>query len=378
MSIRVLMLGPFPRSLTRIDGGVAAATTYLSRALASLPGIELIGVRLAGRAVTRGPVDELGWPVVNFELGRFGVSTMFHAQRRRFQTLLAQYRPDIIHAQGADASGYLAVRSGYPAVVTVHGILSECANLRSSMIWRLREKAQAWITEGFVIRQSKHIIAISPYVSRYYEGRLRANVIDIPNAIADSYFGVQRRPESGRILFAGRITSGKGIADLVQAVARRPDAAERIVLAGAAPDPEFESALRSRISGAGLGDRVEFLGLVAEQRMLEEFARASLLVLPSYQETAPMVIQQAMAAGLPVVASRVGGIPDLVEHDVSGLLHDRGDVDGLSRALLRLRLEPELGSRLAAAARRKAVASFDAKRVAQATLAAYERILKAA
>jgi glycosyltransferase involved in cell wall biosynthesis len=378
MSIRVLMLGPFPRSLSRIDGGVAAATTYLSQALASHPDIELIGVRLAGRAVMRGSASDLGWPVVNFDLGRFGVSTMFYAQRHRFQSLLGRYRPDLIHSQGADASGYLAVRSGYPAIVTVHGILTECANLRSSMVWRLRERAQAWITEGFVVERASNVIAISPYVSRHYQGRLRGKVFDIPNAIAPSYFRLHRCPDPGRVLFAGRITSGKGIADLVQAIARLPATAYRVVLAGAEPDVAFASTLRALISSSGLEDRVTFRGLLGEQDMLDEFARASVLVLPSYQETAPMVIQQAMAARLPVIATRVGGSPDLIEHDVSGLLFETGNIVGLSRELLRLRHDPDLGIRLADSAHRKAVDSFGADQVGRATLAAYKEVLKAA
>ncbi len=375
MTIRVLMLGPYPRSLSRIDGGVAAATTYLSQALVQLPDIELIGVRLAGRAVTKGTSEDLGWPVVNFEMGRFGVSTMFLAQRRRFSSLLRHYRPDLIHSQGADASGYLAVHSPYPTVVTVHGILAECAKLRSNLVWRLREKAQAWITEEFVIERAKNIIAISPYVSEYYHDRLRANVFNIPNAIASSYFGLTRRPEAGRVLFAGRVSSGKGIADLVQAVARHPDVADQVVLAGAAPDAEFAAQLRSEISRSAHGDRFRFLGLIGEQALHEEFARAAVLVLPSYQETAPMVIQQAMAARLPVIATRVGGVPDLIEHEVSGLLFDPGDVDELASQLLRLRKDPGLGQRLAAAAYRKAGDSFGSERVAKDTLAVYRSVL---
>lgn len=369
------MLGPYPRSLSRIDGGVAAATTYLSQALASSREIELIGVRLAGRAVTQGPAEDLGWPVVNFELGRFGVSTRFYAQSRRFLTLLDRYRPDLVHAQGADVSGYLAVRSGAPTVVTVHGILTECAILRSNPIRRMREKAQARITEGYVIKSAKNLIAISPYIGRYYQNRLQARVFDIPNAIAPSYFSVNRRPESGRVLFAGRITNGKGISELVQALALRSDAAERIILAGAMPDPEFASTLKYQISSACLEDRITFAGLLSEQGLLEEFSRASVLVLPSYQETAPMVIQQAMAARLPVVATRVGGVPDMIENEVSGLLVEPRDVDGLSSALLRLRNDPELGARLAARAHERAVESLKAERVAQATVAAYKQVL---
>ncbi len=85
--------------------------------------------------------------------------------------------------------------------------------------------------------------------------------------------------------------------------------------------------------------------------MLEEFSRAEALVLPSYQETAPMVIQQAMAAGLAVIATKICGVPYQIEHDVTGLLYTAGSVDELATLLRRLGTEPSLGKRLGEAAR---------------------------
>ncbi len=126
--------------------------------------------------------------------------------------------------------------------------------------------------------------------------------------------------------------------------------------------------------GLGLGSRVTMAGLLEEQSLIEEFRLASALVLPSYQETAPMVIQQAMAAGLPVIATRVGGIPDQIEHDHSGLLFEPGDVVELCSLLRRLNVEGGLGERLAAAARVTAANTFTSARVAEATKRAYEQI----
>lgn len=369
------MLGPFPRSLSRIDGGVASATTYLSQSLAVLPNIELIGVRLGGRAITQGITEDLGWPVVNCELGRLSVSSMFYLPRRRFSAILNRFRPDIVHSQGTDAAGFLAVRSGYPTVITVHGILTECAKYRINPIARWREKAQAMLTEQQTIQRTRHVIAINPYVTTYYKDRLRATIYEVPNAVPQSYFGLRRQPTPGRVLFAGRVSRGKGVMDLVRALTLVPEAAEHVVIAGASPDAEFERQLRHDIAVSGFGERFRLSGLLPEEMLLEEFSRAAALVLPSYQETAPMVIQQAMAAGLPVVASRVGGIPHQIEHGVSGLLFEPGDVKDLARQLLHLRNDPELGLRLAEAAKRIATENFSADRVARATLSVYESVL---
>jgi glycosyltransferase involved in cell wall biosynthesis len=342
--------------------------------MAALPGVELLGVRLAGRAAFTQPAEELGWPVVDLQLGRFSVSTLFRRQQRQLQAFIERFRPDIIHAQGADAAGFLAVSSGRPAIITLHGILSECAKFRTNPVKRMRERLQAAITEQVVVERARHIVAISPYIARYYRDRLRGTLHDIPNPVAPEFFGVVREPEAKRFLFAGRISRGKGVLDLVQAVAHEPRAVDAVTLAGAAPEPEFSALLQSEIARSGLQERIRLAGLLDEPALLEEFGRATALMLPSYQETAPMVIQQAMAAGLPVIATRAGGIPDLIAHEVTGLLFDAGDVVSLARHLRRLGDDRDLGSRLAVAARAKA-GSFASHNVATATLEAYRKVI---
>lgn len=377
MPIRVLILGPFPHSLSRIDGGVAAASTYLASAFVADPRVEVTGIRIGGRLDPAQSTGDLGWPVHDLSLGRFSVSSLFRRQVTQFNAMLRDIRPDVVHAQGADISGYLAVKSGLPCVVTIHGILVECAKLRSSPIAKFRELAQARITERLVLERAPHIVAISPYIARYYNERLRGTIHEIPNAVAPSFFSLPRDPEPGRVLFAGRLSRGKGVLDLVRVIGRGVPAGSRLVLAGSSPDPQFHARLLSEMSGLNCGDRVILAGLLDEQSLLQEFSLASVLVLPSYQETAPMVIQQAMASGLPVVATRVGGIPDLIEHDESGLLFEPGDLAALAGLLSRLATEAGLARRLAAAARRKAIQSFDSRKIAEATLLAYESAMQA-
>jgi glycosyltransferase involved in cell wall biosynthesis len=247
--------------------------------------------------------------------------------------------------------------------------------LRTNPIARFREYAQARITEQFVVERAPHVVAISPYVARHYKGRMGGVIHEIPNAVAPAFFTLRRRPQPRRLLFAGRLSRGKGVLDLVRVVASALPARHTLVLAGSCPDPFFDSQLRSTISDLKCGDRVELAGLLDEQELIGEFSRASALVLPSYQETAPMVIQQAMASGLPVVATRVGGIPDLIEHDVSGLLYHPGDLGALASSLGRLDAEAGLAERLAFAAREKACLSFTAEAIASATLSVYQGIL---
>jgi glycosyltransferase involved in cell wall biosynthesis len=232
----------------------------------------------------------------------------------------------------------------------------------------------ARLTERNTIRRAEHLIAISPYVTRYYQHEISGRVYDIPNAVAPSFFDISRSPEAGRLLYAGRISNGKGLPDLLRAIARIPAAVSHLVLAGANHDTAYGEFLKKMIADLGLGETVVFAGLLDEPELLEEFRKATALVLPSHQETAPMVVQQAMAAGLPVVATNVGGIPAQIEHEVTGLMFRPGDVGNLSELLARICSDAQVGARLAQSAKRSAAVRFSAISVAQATLSVYRSI----
>jgi glycosyltransferase involved in cell wall biosynthesis len=373
---RIMMIGPYPKSPERINGGVAAALRYLSDALVNGGEVDLLGVRIARDAQDRCEASSYAFPVEDLPLGRFSLSTVYRRQLRLLRDLIATRRPDIVHAQGADVSGYVAVRCGVPAVVTIHGLLAECARFQTELSVRLRASLAATVTERDTVRRAEHLIAISPYVRRYYGKDVRGRVYDVPNPVAPAYFEVARTPEPGRLLYAGRIAHGKGLVELVRAVARAGSVPLHLVLAGAMPDRNYGHSLREEIRNLGLAERVTLAGLLDEPQLVAEFGRAQALILPSHQETAPMVIQQAMAAGLPVIATRVGGIPDLVEHERTGLLFEAGDVVRLADLIERLAREVELPLQIGRAARTVANERFRADAVAAATVAVYRDMLR--
>jgi len=107
-----------------------------------------------------------------------------------------------------------------------------------------------------------------------------------------------------------------------------------------------------------MGERVSCPGWLDTTQTAELLAGASVFVLPSYAEGLPMALLEAMSWGLPVIASPVGGIPQVVRQDDNGLLIDPGDVDALSGALRRLLAEPALRQRLGKAARATVEKSF--------------------
>ncbi len=369
------MIGPFPLSPARIDGGVAAAMTYLAQALVGGQKVDLIGIRVG--AGDRQVASDAGfdWPILDLSIGRLGLARRYRREQLALAGAIRKFRPDIIHGQGLDLPGWLAVGRRVPSVVTVHGIIREEIRHLRSRTARTRARIAEWMMERSTLRRAQEVICISPYVARYYGLEIRGRVHNIPNAIAASYFDVPRAPERGRLVFAGRMVERKGVLDLVRSLALVPHAFTKLVLAGSAPDPEFEKRLRQEIERSGLGPRVQFSGLLDESSLLAEFARADALVLPSHLETAPMVVQQAMAGGLAVVASAVGGVPDQIQDGVSGLLFESGHVLQLAAHFQRLHDDPTLSPRLGAAGRALAIGTFGADWVAEATRSAYDQIL---
>lgn len=371
-----MMIGSYPRTPGRINGGVAAAMMYLSGELARTSGIELIGVRIAKDEADASDASQFDWTIVDLPLGRLSLSTLYGRQRKRLAELVARYNPDILHAQGADIAGFLAVRSTVPSVITIHGLLAECARFQSNPVERARATLAAAVTERSTVLRATDLIAISPYVTAYYADGIRGRVHDVPNPVAASYFEMPRAPEPGRFLYAGRIANGKGLVELIQAYASVRQPHWSLVLAGATPDSAYEGRLRSLTAALGVSASVHFRGLLDEATLMQEFSVAQSLVLPSFQETAPMVVQQAMAAGLAVVATKVGGIPFQVDHGTTGLLFDAGDAVALGRHLKAVGDDPQLARELGAAAKVAAEARYRAGVVADATAAVYRGILE--
>lgn len=169
------------------------------------------------------------------------------------------------------------------------------------------------------------------------------------------------------VLMLANLIPYKGHQDALQALAalaqRLPDAV--LVLAGAG---SHEDALRALAVRLGLGpDRVRFLGRRDDvPRLLQA---CDVLLLASHHEGLPNALMEAMAAGRPVVATRVGGVPELVSHGVTGLLVEPARPEGIERALLELATDPALRDRLAAAGR-AAVAKF----AWSETVAAHQRL----
>jgi glycosyltransferase involved in cell wall biosynthesis/GT2 family glycosyltransferase len=184
-----------------------------------------------------------------------------------------------------------------------------------------------------------------------------------------------RAYESNRlhIVTVARLNAMKGhrhaLAAMRQAIDRGCDI--RYTIAGEGPyRPEIEAAIRD----LRLADRVDLAGTLSESAVHALLQRADAFVLPSVGlgEAAPVSVMEAMACGLPVVASIIGGTPDMITHGVDGLLIPQADEQALTDALVLLANHPEERRRLGQAARSRAVSCFDSRQTSQRLLAAIQ------
>lgn len=200
-----------------------------------------------------------------------------------------------------------------------------------------------------------------------------ARVETVDNALAVATFA--RAPLDNprpRLLFVGALCHRKGIADLMEALSTVRGEWDLEIVGGAAEVGEQEAEeVRDQVRAAGLGHAL--IGVRRGAALHERFRAADVFVLPSLAEGQPMVILEAMATGLPVVATCVGAVPDVVRHGVDGLLVEPHDPPALAAALEALIGSPDLRRRMGAAARERAEQRYDVARLRRTLADEYRR-----
>ncbi len=190
-------------------------------------------------------------------------------------------------------------------------------------------------------------------------GFLEDRIVRIPNGVDIARFTpagpIRSDSPAHTVLFLGRLDGQKGVETLLTAwgevAARLPEAI--LVIAGQGPQ---EAALRAAVTQAGMAGRVRFLGPVSDPEA--HLRVASAFVLPSHHEGLPNVLLEAMATGLPCVATAIGGTMDAATDGCDALLVPPGDAAALAKGLLCILTDGDLAERLGAAARRRVVADF--------------------
>lgn len=309
-------------------------------------------------------VPRIGW-----------MRTLYQGCIRAVRKKLREIQPDIVHGQGTERDCAMsAVFCGFPNLITVHGNMRLIARLS-----RARPFSYEWLAarlETVALPRSDGIVCITRY-TREAVRRLAKKTWVVPNAVHAQFFEVQPDVNPGHppvILCAGVICPRKNQNALIRAL--DPLTAEKkfqLLFLGAAPEGPAYSREFSELVAAR--PWCAHAGAVDHEELRSRLRGAALLALPSLEDNCPMVVLEAAAASVPVVAARVGGVPDLIDDGKTGLFCDPVDAASIRNAVAKLLDEPALGRRLAAAANASARARFLPTIIARRHLEIYREVL---
>ena len=301
--------------------------------------------------------------------------TLFSGSIRAVRSLIREINPDIVHGQGTERDcAMAAVLSGKPNILTIHGnmrVHAQMEDKRASYYYKL-----AAALEGFCLRRTGGVVAISGY-TRDLVKPLCDRTWLLPNAVDRRYFDIEPvTPAVPRFLFVGSIGKRKNPLGLIEACEPMLRAGEcTIAFAGEGEHAsEYWRRFEEKLSGV---PGLELLGFLSRDELAQEFARSSAVVLPTFEDNCPMVVLEGMAAGLPVAASRVGGVPDLIQHDIDGLMFDPSSPADMRQVLERIARDVELRQRLGIRARQTALERFHPRVIAAEHLRIYREVLSA-
>jgi glycosyltransferase involved in cell wall biosynthesis len=299
---------------------------------------------------------------------------------RRLRRLLGAWRPDVVHAHGLRAGALTAIAVAFvrpgtydvrPAlIVTVHN--APAAGGVTGAIYR--------VLELIVARRADSVLCVSPDLQERMRaaGARRVGPAPVPAlALRTEDVSAETPPlpaaETDRplVLAVGRLAPQKGFGALIEAASRWRDIKPEpvLVIAGAGP---LETELKNQAAALGIDAR--FPGQRDDVPAL--LAAAAVFVLPSVWEGQPLILQEALRAGVPIVATRVGGTPELTGEDAA-LLVPSGDPDRLADAVRAVLADPALAARLRQAALDRAHALPTEDDAVAAALAEYARAEKA-
>jgi glycosyltransferase involved in cell wall biosynthesis len=365
----VFLVGPYPANPTLIKGGVEASLWGLAHALKDnhlVASVKVFDVRTtAQKSFEAGEStrSDDGIEVESLPPGRhLAAGSARHAPRIFRAVKLCRY-PVVVHVHGTGLVQFLTLLwariKRIPTVWTVHGV----TELETLAQWRRTRRPLDLVRHcfylalermsGFVARR---VIVDTHYVARVMPSLSRRHVHVIPQGIVlmAEPRSVEERFVHKAVLSVGVFSPRKGqdrtVESFASVAAQVPDA--RLTLAGISKDAEFLDLVKRRVQELDLGHAVDVVVDAAKSELQELLASSTLFALHSAEESQGIALCEALRAGLPVVATNVGGIPHVVDDRVTGLLSPFGNTDAFASSMLHLLTDENTHRRFAEAALR--------------------------
>ena len=336
--IKILMVGLVPPDIEKIDGGVVAVILNLLSSFSKTESVEIVFVSF-NQEINQEIIKEYSSNIkMHFIPYRVAFKLIdYFINRKALDKIIRNERPDIIHIQ--EVTPHILRFVHFPKskiVLTQHGIMSE----EYKYAVGLREKLQC-LFKGFVEQHVfpifKNVIFISEYNRRLFP---RKNIFSekIYNPVNPIFFSKTHvTGQIDSISYVGRINKNKNLTIVLRALAilKKENIIFNLHVVGGYKDNYYEKEINALVSDNELAGQVTFYGWQTQEQILGVHEKCRIFVLPSQQETMPVVIGEAMALGKVVVASNVGAVSEMVTDKSSGFLFERNNIEQLC-GLLRL------------------------------------------
>jgi glycosyltransferase involved in cell wall biosynthesis len=322
------------------------------------------GLRIVRAPARRKRLDRsLAYEQISFIFGGFFCALGISVRRR----------PDVTLAFFGMPSGAIAlplrILLGVPYIVSLRG--GDVPGFRPydfAVYHRLSAPLlrRIWRRAGAVIANSRGLRTMAQRFER------RVPIETIPNGVDPERFEPPDRDwESVRMLFVGRVVYQKGLDLLLHALGRMKEQPWSLTIVGDGPQ---RGPLELLAAHLGIVDRIRFAGWLQGEELISAYHAANLFVYPSRHEGMPNAVLEAMASGLPVIATRIAGNEELVVERETGMLVESENQQDLERALSGLMADPELRRRLGAAARAFVSERYPWERITGAYLDVLKRV----
>lgn len=350
-----------------------SAPTALLQGFAGLPGCEIHIISCVQRPVASPEKIAENIYYHSVPIGKWGwMRGLYAGCVLAVRKKLREINPDIVHGQGTERyCAISAVFSGYPNVLTIHGNMSLVAKINHAP--PLSFEWLAAHLESFTLPRTNGVVCITNY-TRDAVAPLTPKTWVLPNATNAIFYDTKRAPVTPRkLVCVGTICSRKNQKALILALdSLAATLPFRLEFYGAIPTdasygPEFLEMIASR-------PWCSHHNFIDHHGLRDVLSGAGALMLPSVEDNCPMVILEAMAAGVPVIASKVGGIPDLIEDGVTGILSDPHNPESMRAAVEKMLRDDAFAASVAARARALA-GRFHPRTVAEKHLDIYREVL---
>ena len=347
--MNIIQVGPYPLDPSCIKGGVESSVYGLAHALSKQHSVYAIDLPRIGE-IDRNEQDE------QISVYRCANHTNYNQgavkRVKDIVDIVCTLSPDVVHIHGTGQISYqlyLAFqRRGVKLMLTVHGLLhveKKNALKRKFSLKNLYQYVVQSITEFRLLNHAKQIIVDTGYVAeqiRQYHREHKIyqlpNMHVIPQGINKHFLSLKCDRASNVILSVGSISRRKGHLLLLQAfdqVCKQvPNA--KLVIAGVLAEQDYYNELQAYIQQSPNKVNISLLVNLPQEELYELYQQARIFALHSQEESQGIALVEAMATGLPIVATNVGGIPYVVEDKETGFLGDYGDIDSFAQNLITL------------------------------------------